>query len=746
LKLESLSRRDVKTSAGVLSLWSRPEVFESARPVVLGLQGMFAGLDDLGGLPDVLAPLADAAVVRFQPLDLSGQGLPALQAYARALDELITAIFPDRAVVVLGVSLGALAALAVQAPSVRRIVAVEPPLVAGRLWPLEEPLRAQMRARPSDGGLRAALWSFFGVGPQTTAERDYRPLLDGLSRPADVVLGGEPLEPRRRVERFPSLVGEAERARLAAHPRVRLHLAPGTGHNVQGQAGKFLRDVLMEACRRAAAEPIYDPRTLDEPLLEATPLAPRVLHWGPGGPSFARAWLSWNPGGLVNVLGDDPAAEPETPDEAPFDAMALGAPPPAGLIGRLAGRLAPGGCLVLRGATPDTASPELRQALAQAGLVIGPALDGSGTGVLRARKPSPGAHLAEPMRVEMVAFATFLMDVRTRLPTRGLRSDPELVVAYASAPHTPSPATLDAPKVLVLQRRGIAPLDVLRGELAYAIAQGWLVVIEYDDHPGLVAEALGRPFGADDLRRFGYAHAIQTTTDGLMRFFGGINPEVRVFENAVFELAPFPTAAPPRRVFYGAVSRGGFGVEVARSLAPVVAAFPDVAFEVLGDRAVFDALPTENKRYADFLPYEAYLARMAGCAVSLSPIEGLPMREMKSDAKFLDAARAGVLTIASPLIYEHVIAHGENGLIARGLEDWAQLLGEALGRADWRVAMARRAWDYVRNERMFAGQIAARRAWYRELWARRAELNEAAFARIPGLAEAVAAQQATLRR
>jgi hypothetical protein len=747
LKLETLARRDVTTSVGMLSLWSRPEILGGARPVVLGLQGLFAGADDLSGLPDVLAPLADAAVVRYPAQGLPGLGLDALRAYARALDELIAATFPDRPVVVLGVSLGALAALALQAPSVRRIVAVEPPLVAGGLWPLLEPLRAQMRARPNDAVLRATLWSFFGVGPQTTAERNYRPLLDGLTRPIDVVLASEPLEPRRAVQRFPSLVGAVERARLAAHPRIRLHLAPGAGHNVQSQAGKVLRDVLFEACRRATAEPVYDPCTLDEPLLEATPLASRVLHWGPGGPSFARAWLSWNPAGLVNVLGEDPAAEPDEPDAAPFDVVALGAAPPAGRLERLVERLAPGGTLVMRGASPDTAPVELSEALARARLVIGPALDEAGTGVLRARKSAPGAPAPEPMRVEMVAFASFLMDVRTRLPARGLRSDPELVVAYATAPHAPSPASPDAPKVVVLQRQsGATPLDTLRAQFAHAIARGWVVVIEYDDHPGLVAEALGRPHGPDDLLRFNYAHAIQTTTEGLARLFGAVNPEVRVFENAVFELAPFPTAEPPRRIFYGAVSRGGFGAEVARSLAPVTAAFPDAAFEVLGDRAVFDALPTANKRYADFLPYEAYLARMAGCAISLSPIEALPMREMKSDAKFLDAARAGVLTIASPLIYEYVIAHGENGLIARGPEDWASLLGEALARPDWRRAMARRAWDYVRRERMFAGQIAARRDWYRALWARRAELNAAAFARIPGLAAAVASERATLRR
>ncbi|CAN7555159.1 glycosyltransferase [Phenylobacterium sp. LjRoot225] len=345
----------------------------------------------------------------------------------------------------------------------------------------------------------------------------------------------------------------------------------------------------------------------------------------------------------------------------------------------------------------------------------------------------------------MVAFASYLMDVRTRLPVRGLRSDPDLVVEYVTPPYTPQPLPHAAPKVLVMQRPGDDALEEGLGRLAYAVARGWLLVMEYDDHPALVAEVKPRPFDPAEMDRFGLVHAVQTTTEPLAEAFRPHNPEVKIFENAVFELAPFPQGPPSRRVFYGAISRGGFGVEVARVLAPVVAEFPDLEFVVLGDAAVFEALPTANKVFEDYLPYEAYLARMAGCAVSLSPIEALPLRETKSDAKFLDAARAGVVTIASPLIYDRTIRHGVNGLLARKLEDWPALLRQALADPAQTRAIGRNAWDYVRTQRMFARQVPERAAWYRDLWARREALNAAALARVPGLAEAVALQTAQLR-
>jgi len=225
---------------------------------------------------------------------------------------------------------------------------------------------------------------------------------------------------------------------------------------------------------------------------------------------------------------------------------------------------------------------------------------------------------------------------------------------------------------------------------------------------------------------------VQTSTRTLGEAFGRFNPETRVFANSVFELAPFPEH-PPRRLFYGGVSRGPFAAETARALAPALAEFPEVEVFVVGDRAVFEAVPTTRKRYFDFLPYDDYLRLMGTCAISLSPIEGRAHQETKSDAKFLDASSRGLLTIASPTIYAETIRHGETGLIARTMDDWAALLAGVLRDEEARRRMARAAWEYVRDNRMFADQARARRDWYRDLWARREALNAAVQERLARL-------------
>lgn len=343
-----------------------------------------------------------------------------------------------------------------------------------------------------------------------------------------------------------------------------------------------------------------------------------------------------------------------------------------------------------------------------------------------------------PLAVQIAAFAPRLMDIRTRLPAHALRAEPELILAYGGAPFTFLPLGPETPKILVLQRPLLPSTNAWCVAMADAVRRGWVVVMEIDDHPALIAAVGGRKLAPDGWLTYGFTHALQTSTDRLGRAFSKHNPVVKVFPNAVFDLPQLPAAPAPRRVFYGALSRGKFATRVAASLAPVTEEFPEVEYVVVGDRAVFDALPTTNKSFHGFLPYEAYLDLMATCAVSLSPVEGRLYEDTKSDAKFLDAAARGVVTLASPTIYAETIVHGRTGLIAQRLKDWAPQLAGALRDETARLAMARQAWEYVRDNRMFAHQAADRSAWYRELWDRREELNAGLLTRLPGLAQALA--------
>jgi pimeloyl-ACP methyl ester carboxylesterase len=735
VSLGDLVRRDVATGLGAIALWSRPDIFDAAatKPVVLTIGGSFSPLEDLKNLPDVLGILADACLMRFP-----GSGAPPLATFAisdvaRAIGELLEGAFPGRPVVLLGISIGGAVALGVRAPNVARVIAVDPPLRTGKLWPILEPIRQILRTT-DDPSVRDMAFETFGVGEHELVERDYFPVLDGLRAPADIVLGEQPLEPERPTQRLPSLVGVADRRRLAQHPRIRLHIARGAGHNVVGQAPRVVQDIILEACRRASAVQPFDPAEVDEPLLEATPLtARRLLFWGEHGEAFRSAFWPLNPNAeVVALAGDDP--DPLALAGGEFDAVVAATAPGPHLLTGLAAVLRPGGHLIARWAESPQ---ELAARLAPHGLKLREPVDDAGAGMIRAQKCGEGEVPRPALHLETVAFSRLLMDIRTRLPTRGLRSDPELQVAYRT-PHRDLPSLpRDLPKIAIFQRPAELDPEAWRPLMADAIAGGWIVVLEYDDHPQLVAETRDRAFSEADMLRFGFAHAVQTSTPPLVEAFRPYNPEVAMFANSAFDLAPFPEGERPRRVFYGAVTRGAYAVAVARALGPAIAAYPDTEFVVIGDREVFEALPTQAKRYHDYMSFEGYLRLMGECAISLSPLAPMPLRDTKSDAKFVDGARSGALTIASPTLHGRTIEHGVNGLLAPQVEDWAPLLSQALGDQDLRRRLARRAWEDVRRERMFADQIALRRDWYRDLWSRREALDAALMQRLPGLRELV---------
>lgn len=731
---------EIKTSEGVLWMWRRSDAPPAGRPVVLTITGAFAPELAMNRVQDVVGAAAEAAYIDLPGNRCPHLASPTIEAVARALDQAIPAAFPDRVVILLGVSVGALVAASVTTPQVRRIVAVEPPLSTAKLWPMIPRLRERL-AEGADAPTRAFVESAFGVTANAVTDLDHRPPLMRASIPVDVVAGDMPLQPPRDLDTLPSLLDDEDRAFLAARPGFTVTVAPGAGHNVPYQSAATLKAVLMNAIAQVEAELPVTP--FHRALLARTPVAARKVRWlGAVSAADARELRVRNPhvaldpeGGADALIVDNVTAHrPEAlaAQIGPGGMMvgAIPAGPPATTSGRLAALEAAGlEVLQLHVAVLNADHFDDRKTDLAPGWRRGePGWSAEHLLIVTARPRSPTAR--PPMDLDFVVFAPRLMDIRTRLPSHALRTEPELIVRYHAPPIPGEALGTDTPKIRVLQRPALLEPEGWRAAMRRSIDEGWIVLLEYDDHPELVARVKQRVVTEHDWLRFGYVHAVQTSTPTLAAEFQRYNPETRVFPNSVFRLEPFPEAA-PRRVFYGAVSRGGFAQDVARALAPATAAFPEVEFLVVGDREVFDALPTRNKRFHDFVPFDQYLRLMGTCSISLSPIEGAQHQETKSDAKFLDASARGLLTIASPTIYEGVIRHGETGLIARTADDWGRVLAEALGDEPARRRMARAAWEYVRDQRMFADQARLRHDWYRDLWRRRAELNAAVEARLP---------------
>ena len=333
---------------------------------------------------------------------------------------------------------------------------------------------------------------------------------------------------------------------------------------------------------------------------------------------------------------------------------------------------------------------------------------------------------AEPLHLHFAAVTPDFLDVRMRLPAEALGSDPTLTVSYAEKTARLPDLPPDRPKVAVVQRLALASPEVVARYVEEAEAAGWVLAFEIDDDPDLIGRVQRSRVGERldwTLRGF---HALQTSTAPLGEALRGRNPELAVFPNAILEPPARPAAPRRLRVFHGALNREGFTGRVAARLGEVAERRPEVEFVVLHDRAFFEALPAANKSFHRAAGYPAYLEAMAGCDVVLSPLEGAPSELYKSDVKFIEAAAAGCAMVASPAVYARTVRDGETGLIAETLDDWPRQLGRLLADDPLRRRLAAAASAYVRAERMLATQVAPRADWYRALWRDRERLAAAA--------------------
>jgi hypothetical protein len=335
------------------------------------------------------------------------------------------------------------------------------------------------------------------------------------------------------------------------------------------------------------------------------------------------------------------------------------------------------------------------------------------------------------MHIVTAAAVPEFMDVRTRLPARALAECPNVSSIYHEQSFRFPALPAGTPRILILQRPPFGRPSAWKAMVGGPVRLGWVVVCEFDDHPELIAQIHGI---APEWDQLAGSHAVQTSTEPLASVFRPHNGEVALFPNAAFSLAaPCDRSTAPAKVFYGALNRGAFSVELARALAPSIAAHPETFFHVVRDRRFFDALPTARKSFEPKLGYDDYLAAIGAADIALLPLAGGEFEMFKSDLKYVEAGSRCVATIASPAVYGESIVHEGTGLIASRLADWAPALTRLLGDGELRTRLARNAWADVRSRRMFSGQIEARLDWYRKLWRERDRLQVELLARCPWL-------------
>ena len=319
--------------------------------------------------------------------------------------------------------------------------------------------------------------------------------------------------------------------------------------------------------------------------------------------------------------------------------------------------------------------------------------------------------------------------VRVVYPLQALETDPSVTTHLLSTPEFRLPPT-NNPRVFVLHRLGL-PGEIGTSIIRNLLADGWLIVSEFDDHPD--------HFGmlhAPEQYAFSGVHAVQTSTPALADVLRTRNPEVAVFPNAIRALPDVHNFAEEGRMtlFFGALNREQDWAPYMPVLNAVADTMGDrLRFSVVHDRAFFDALSSPHKQFTPTCDYPSYMALLGQCEISFMPLADTWFNRAKSDLKFIEAGACRVAPLGSHVVYADSIEDGRTGLLFRDAEELRERLMRLVAMPELARALGNAARNYVVSERMLAYQVAQRIAWYRSLWMRRAELTNALYAREPQL-------------
>lgn len=235
---------EIPTPFGPIWLRSREAFASSARAALVVISGAYAHRDSMTPITHELSNVDvyfGHVPGNHCPQTITSSVGVFSAAYSHAIDSV------HRSVVLLGVSLGATISLGVRSRNVSRNVLLEPILTTSELWPLHRDFSHALRSDRDGKISREFMWNVFGVGPDIVEDRDYRPILGGLSVESDVLVGATPLGLPRPTTLTPSLVSHRTLDALSQHDLVHMHTVLDVGHDIGEGGSQRIVEVVSRA-------------------------------------------------------------------------------------------------------------------------------------------------------------------------------------------------------------------------------------------------------------------------------------------------------------------------------------------------------------------------------------------------------------------------------------------------------------------------------------------------------------------
>ena len=332
-----------------------------------------------------------------------------------------------------------------------------------------------------------------------------------------------------------------------------------------------------------------------------------------------------------------------------------------------------------------------------------------------------------------------MAEVRVLQPFRALATLPAVSWAFTNGTFTFNDQDrLADDKVFIWQRPLFASVQAAATSIPLLIKRGYTVVIDWDDDPGF-----WQSITESDYLTFKLVHAVQVSTPEIAEAIRPYNPNVQVFSNTLDAL-PVPRSENKLdhrqglKIFFGALNRENDWKPLIDGLNQVLRDDPDFwSVAVVHDRNFYEAidLPDHKKSFLGLCAYRDYIATMAQCDICFMPLNDTRFNRMKSDLKAVEAGAHGLALLASTVVYQQSLVDGVTGALfadvdgmQRHLRSWKQDPSQVQ-----RLGEQARSW--VASSRLASHQVAERHRWYQDLCARRQQLTDQIFERVPELVQ-----------
>ncbi len=245
----------VATSHGRLALILEKSTLTSKRPMVMFIHGALRTSSVFAPWLPILSSAYDVVLVDLPGHGRSpGEGSAGVAGIAARLREIIHAHFRDRTIVLVGESTGGIIAACLgdgATPAIAGVVAADPPLTAGKQWPIQMNFARKLAGLPDDAYLRKFGYEVFGIAKDgKVTERIYYDVFARAAVPTLVLTGDVPLWPTTGRTGVPCLLDEVDRHALTsfANPHISIETIAGAGHILLAPPGDRARALVTEFC------------------------------------------------------------------------------------------------------------------------------------------------------------------------------------------------------------------------------------------------------------------------------------------------------------------------------------------------------------------------------------------------------------------------------------------------------------------------------------------------------------------